>query len=507
MCKILSFFGTLSSNSKNLGELVKILAAKEGFDFIEYLPLNSTPVVYFKACLQSDAVVVDATIESDINKNIHYGNFNAMHNVFDHIIIVSRSYLPLNFTTLFRDIAPDYPNRYPYQEYPDIEINDAETTIWKNRENQEIIERLTKRLKTINQPPLDTVLPDFDPDNPKSFYEAYTELIKKSIDRTTTQNRNGKRKIFISYRSRHFESVKNLMEQYDKDRYEFTVFRPGTLAYETEILSRLRRWQLISIIDRYIERVDEVWIYDTGDYRDSWWTQGELITLAYRKYHGSYCPEVKTCNPINPYNLTPGYASLPKLTEIQAKKMARLYSNSDPLTMGPETTRNIRIMQIVSDIPFIGTLFYWGLRKVATSQKVKTIMKKYVPSSVITEGAVSEESILSDYANKKFMKEYLHDPVWQRSFSENPVLEYGKKDFESTEFDVDSFISMNALQYKEFTPFKINKYVSCHYYTEGKINFSVKKKAPRYLWYPNRMGRKEKSNLHVLDTVIFNRID
>ena len=331
-------------------------------------------------------------------------------------------------------------------------------------------------------------------------------MTRKSVERIKAESRTGKRKVFISYRSDYIEKLNALIKNYESE-YEFIILKPGTIAYEKEILTRLRRWQLMSILDRYIERVDEFWVYDTQDYTDSWWTQGELITLAYRKYAASYCPEIKTFNPNKIKPLSSGYAKMPELTENQVKQIARLYSNSDPLTMGPESTRHIKIMRKIADIPIIGRAFYWMIEKTARSQSVKDGIKKYMPISVISSGEISEDDILSQYADREFMKQYLHDEVWENSFSENSILEIGQKECGNKAINVDSFIQLKGFEYKEFTPSQVEEYVNTRYYSYGNLKYSVEKAAPRYLWFANRRGNREINNLHVWDTILFNNAD
>jgi hypothetical protein len=263
----------------------------------------------------------------------------------------------------------------------------------------------------------------------------------------------------------------------------------------------------MSILDRYIERVDEFWVYDTYDYTDSWWTQGELITLAYRKYAGSYCPEIKTVSRNSIQTLSPGYTMMPELTEKQVKQIARLYSNSDPLTMGPESIRHIKIMRKIADVPIIGRAFYWMIEKAARSQAVKDGIKKFMPISVISNGEINEDEILAQYADRDFMKKYLHDEVFENSFSENSILEIGKKKFGANAISVDSFIQLKGFEYKEFTPSEVEEYVHKGFYSYENCKFNVEKAAPRYLWFANRRGNCEINNLHEWDTILFNKAD
>jgi hypothetical protein len=207
MSKKLCFIGTLSKESQALAVLLKPEAIKAGFDCFSLFPEDTDSEVYFKACLDSDVVVVDASIESieDKVENIHYGNFNAMHIAFDHIIIVSRTYLPVNFTTLFRDIAP----AYPYPKHHPASVNNIENEVsWvKGMENNEIVTQLTKRLSLQFQPALITRLPAMNEENLDHFFTVYTALMRESVERLKAETRKGKRKVFISYRSDYYKKI------------------------------------------------------------------------------------------------------------------------------------------------------------------------------------------------------------------------------------------------------------------------------------------------------------
>src|SRR4051794_34966847 len=65
---------------------------------------------FIKACAWDDAVFADATIEPD---GAHqYAIFSAQPMGMDHVLIGSRTYLPLNFYGLREGGAPHYPSVY-----------------------------------------------------------------------------------------------------------------------------------------------------------------------------------------------------------------------------------------------------------------------------------------------------------------------------------------------------------------------------------------------------------
>src|SRR5207249_1455274 len=118
---------------------------------------------------------------------------------------------------------------------------------------------------------------------------------------------------------------------------------PGELAYSNELLTEMRRWQVLSTLDRWIGAADEVWVYNTDDYLDSWWTQGEIVTIAYRKAAGSYYPKLRVYDYKSGTLIDPPAIYLPQMTKVQVRRMARWFANTDPWTMGPEGITPIRI--------------------------------------------------------------------------------------------------------------------------------------------------------------------
>gem|GEM_PF-6890243 len=317
--------------------------------------------------------------------------------------------------------------------------------------------------------------------------------MEETIQKDAASRRKGLKKVFVSYRSVFYKDVMGLQGQY-KEQYDFIVMPPGSLAYEKEVLPRLRRWQLMSVLDRQIDLADEFWVYDQGDYDRSWWTQGELITLAYRKYSQTYCPEIKTYNPVTK-TLSDGYVKMPSLKQVHVEQIARRYSNSDPLTMGPENLANIRKMRRMSELPILGNVFHWFVRKLAESKRTKEMMNTYYPTSVISKGEIKEEELLEKIGDKEYFRKYLTDPVWEPAFWENAVLEYGKKVRQMEGIDVERFIDMSGLEYIEFSPSDLKKHLEQGSFAHNGIQYSVFGAAPRYLWIPNRMGKRPKDNL------------
>jgi hypothetical protein len=283
-----------------------------------------------RSSLNDDLVVFDASMEEGHN----YAAATAQPMAIDRVLVVSRTYLPLNFYGLREGGAPEFPGRV-------------------TQSNQEILAWLRAQVAEFaGLPPR--------PDKHKGII-GYFRIIRESLkNRDAYWKERGR--IFISYRSRHFSEVKKLQPRIERgdfhggNRRSVFFLTPGELVYEDEILTEQRHWQLVSMIDRKIGVADELWIFETDDYYDSWWTRAELVTIAYRKASGTVAPKVRAYRPKDHtvHDLPADF--LPALSVQERRRMARWYSNTDPGTMGPEA---LQPMRIYAQLPLIGRLRYF----------------------------------------------------------------------------------------------------------------------------------------------------
>lgn len=95
----LSIFPTRSREGIQLHEAIRKLAQDLGY-VLNNISSDPTPVEYANACQNADVVVLDATIEPKGQHNYHI----AYPTPLDHVLVVSRTHLPLNFYGV-RDVA------------------------------------------------------------------------------------------------------------------------------------------------------------------------------------------------------------------------------------------------------------------------------------------------------------------------------------------------------------------------------------------------------------------
>lgn len=100
----ISFFAVNSPEGHSLKKAVKSLVQDElNLKLKSYE--TATQKDFFDSCVNDDIVIFDASIEEGNN----YAAATAQPTVMDHVLIVSRTYLPLNFFGLREGGAPDYP--------------------------------------------------------------------------------------------------------------------------------------------------------------------------------------------------------------------------------------------------------------------------------------------------------------------------------------------------------------------------------------------------------------
>ena len=221
------------------------------------------------SCYEDDLVIFDASIEGDNCEINNYRLANALQSPLEHVLVVSRTYLPLNFYTYKTGGFPSYKQQ---------SLSNESIMRWLENELSRIDFRLlrdrnTKEIKNIVN------------------YLKVSKTEYDSIRATETS-------IFISFRTKYAQKENNSEYKYSVSelakRIETGCYgKPrtvkyldnGSLVFNTELLTQWKAWQLLCIIDKeYISYCDEMWIYASDDYLNSWWTMGEQILFSYLVY-------------------------------------------------------------------------------------------------------------------------------------------------------------------------------------------------------------------------------
>jgi len=351
-------------------------------------------------------VVFDASIEPEGKHNYHCATYSLLNSMYS--VVVSRTYLPINFRGHLEPIAPPYPDRWT---------------------NSDLLAALKQRLGSMT-----SLLP-----KPKKLrtFRGGLNLLETSIEKVR-EKRKSSFDIFLSYRASHAAEAGQLSaEILQETGQRLRIVRTDDMSYTDEILSLQRRWQILRGIYDSIQSAREFWVLWSADYLDSWWTQGELVMLAWMKAKKKPVLSIRSLN-----NDSPGPAAsdlLPRLTKEQHHAiMKRLFLSNLPESL----TR---------------------IRDLAKSRLARTLLR-------------------------------IEDPILDISFTEDAMLECRscmKQLNTSTQPDVDKFLSGGApvirpvshLQLLAAGNTGILHCPVCH------AKYSITGGMPRYWWYPVRQER------------------
>ncbi len=134
---------------------------------------------------------------------------------------------------------------------------------------------------------------------------AAQDIVSESIEKHSQPSG-----VFISYTSKHSRYMLNgsladsifvedlcgyisKIRHFPKDSIGY--FPPGSIS--KELMTEQRRWEFDSIAYDFIKASKEFWILKTPDYKKSWWTYGELVTLCNILDNDNYCPDIYIATP------------------------------------------------------------------------------------------------------------------------------------------------------------------------------------------------------------------
>lgn len=296
---------------------------------------------FHKAVLYSDVVIFDGSLEEDgIALGENYACIPHAPYLMDNVIVVSRTELPINFI----------PNAYQTNVVPIGEETEEERerNPQKHYTNEKIIKWLKGCLATMIEEGRLPRKPEF-----KIAKELLTDsntilnYFNKIYPLTEGHKKNRyEHTAFISYRSYYGEhksngySIKELekvildyhKEHNPTEKWRVMYYTSGSLAQDC--LTEYRRWGLMEYVNYIFKQVDEVWIFNTHDtkygpsYWDSWFTQGEFISLMNLKASLSHC-----CPKIMMFDSSTGESKeitdLPIIPKDLKQELSIITANSD----------------------------------------------------------------------------------------------------------------------------------------------------------------------------------
>lgn len=180
------------------------------------------------SCYQDDLVVFDASIEGENHEYNNYRLANALQSPLEHVLVISRTYLPLNIYTYKNGGFPSYKQQ--------------------NLSNEDILRWLGNELSQIDF----HLLRDYKTKGIKNIVK-YQKNSKTKHDSTIAAETS----VFISFRTRYTQkgnnseykySVSELAKRIEEGCYGLprTVkyLDNGSLVYNTELLTQWKAWQI-----------------------------------------------------------------------------------------------------------------------------------------------------------------------------------------------------------------------------------------------------------------------
>ena len=498
MNKTITYYVSDAEDTKIINSISEI-ANGNGL-ILQLKELSSSSQVDFMLDVHRDlAVIIDATIPDNLNNPTIYPILTAHVNILNHIILFSRNtdnegneILPLNIT----------PQRKRTKE-------DTDLSVWIETQLRDIISH-DGYYERLNVETLDDLL------RRRSDME---KMMVASLD--IPKNETGRKKsVMISYRNKYADEVKALKEsKEEKGDIEVKALPTGSLCGDHEAHTPMRRWMLVGLLEEHIRTVDEVWVYLTEDYANSWWTLAEIIMTMDLNYEREDGNKIKICvydpnrNDFLPENEIPGYL-IPQISEAHHKRLARYLSNTRPDTMGPEMLQQVRQMKQLAKI----------LRFSPSSIKEQIIsnLKETLSASIPTElPKEQKEEMLRElfamYSNPDELEKYASDDVFQEVFWNNISYQVGETTsaFTGGRIDIDAFMrtpmqELTALDDRKLSKTCKKKGTVKVSNNEGNGIFNISMGTTRYLWLATRMGQptiKNAPGLEIIQTYNLEKVE
>ena len=314
MTLIATIFPTMSRDGLEL--LDALLPITRAFGLKPNVVRSPTQSQVTQACARDDVVLIDATVEPDGSHN--YAAMTAQPMAMDHVLVMSRTYLPLNFYGLREGGAPSYPLRYT---------------------NSQLVSWLESELKDLLSSPARAWWKKSLLGSVATTWSDINKAASRAQDRY---------QIFISFRNSDFAKVAELKERLESGEFHagrpqgVRLFEPGALTFQDEVLSAFQRWHIVSIVEERLRTCREMWVYEGSQFYNSWWTRGEIVLLSYYQALNGRRPTLQIFKPDqNGRVISEPPAVVPEITHEQKRAMDRLFSNTGRHA-GAETARKTR---------------------------------------------------------------------------------------------------------------------------------------------------------------------
>lgn len=491
MINTITYYSLHRKDSEYIGESIANIAKQHGLTLaVKDIKLSNQ--VDFMIDIHRDlAVIVDATIPEDLSEASVYPILTAHINILNHILVFSQ-----NTDSEGNEILPL--NIVPQRKRTKKDVN---LLLWIETQLCDIISHDGYYMRLNVETLKDLMLHRSDMER----------MTMASLD--IQKNKKEKKSVMISYRNKYAGEVNALKEKKEKElNIEVKALPPGSLCGDYEAHTPMRRWMLVGLLEDHIRTVDEVWIYYTEDYTESWWTLAEIIVTANLNYERKDGKKIQirvydsSRRDFLPENEIPSYL-IPQISEEHHKRLARYLSNTRPDTMGPEMLQQVRQMKILAKI----LKFSPSSIKGQILENLKVILSKAIPTELPGD---EKEKMLTEmfamYSNPDELEKYASDDVFKDSFWNNISYQVEQKTpaFTGDIIDIDSFIRTPMQELTTLDDRKLSAICKKRgkveiSNSEGKGVYNISVGTTRYLWLATRMGRptvKDAPGLEVIQT-------
>ncbi|HYC88708.1 MAG TPA: hypothetical protein VEO54_05820 [Thermoanaerobaculia bacterium] len=363
----LAMFASSSEEGVHLAGTVEALAREYA---LEPRIVRPDAAGFREAIFTATVVVIDATIEQE-NLEL-YRAASVVLSPFDHVLIVGRTYLPLNFLARRAGGAAPYPypatmlaDGSPIPDLAPLEWRSDPLVDWDHDPVDEWIERgvtsgaggtwgnddILRWLRTQIPEILEDPGPRLKPGQFASMRTAEdTAMMRPIYEHVDAKRQRERRAAFVSHRGWQFQNAlrlgRKLREGFHGPPKPAIVIEPGALALGTEMLTEVRRWMIMGLLDDELRRSDELWIVESADYRRSWWTAAELYAAAYVAETPAERLRIRIWNPDTDEvrdDVADRYRI--ELSDAHRKRMARILTHTRPDQLSPESRVAMRMLR------------------------------------------------------------------------------------------------------------------------------------------------------------------
>jgi hypothetical protein len=515
-------FASPSADGQELATAVEALGARLGLAVT--LITEPTRQSFAEAVFTATVVVIDGTLETE-NAPL-YPAASVVLSPFLHTLIVGRTYLPLNFVAQRKGGAAPYPygaatgDDPPFQRIPvawrNSHLIDWErdpVNLWMQEGirsgeegqwgNEDIVRWLRVQIPEVLAAP-----------GPRLTVEEYRErflagdggALRPVFEDATSRLDEAKTHAFISYRSFQFRSALRLGRDLLAGRYhdgpkQPIVVKPGALALDKELLTEVRRWMIMGLLDDEMRRSDEFWIVESTNrdcpYRGSWWTTAELYAAAYVAETPEAQIRIRIWNPRTGAVRDDDGRYRIELSDAHRRRMARLLSNTRPDQISPENRTPMRLMRFGFRVGLGGWL---SRRMGAFAGEYREALASQLPSN-IPAGDVD----LSQITDRDALRAYVNDRVFSDEFWEDLYIEPQRVSHDDGEYcpSPEAFINspqqaMLHIRASEAAASVRKDRVAR--VENGSERLRLVQAPPRYLWSPPRGAFP--GRLHELPTYV-----